>query len=379
MFCLRDNPVKIPPSVQPVALYAPLDWGLGHTTRSIPIIRELIHLGFRVVIAGNDTQRSLLQETFPDIEYEYLEGYQMRLGSSATSTRLRITAQVPKILLRIFRERQRAQILQQKYQAQLLISDNRYGFYSRNAPSIFITHQLHILSGMGSWVDRLLLKANRFFLGRFKACWIPDGEDPDHLAGALSRPLRQPPCNLVYLGALSRFESCATHTQKAKHILVLLSGPEPQRTLLENRIIAQSGGIDQTLIVVRGLPSPSRLPEKRGNILLYAHLDTATLKDLLCDARYVISRAGYTSLMDYAVLGCKPLLIPTPGQAEQEYLGRHAEARGWALSFQQDQFNLKEALEQAERFAFRRPAISGNSFRENMRWSLQLLGLIRPS
>lgn len=372
---MSDIPVKFSEPEAPVILYAALDWGLGHTTRSIPVIRHLQQLGFKVVIACTAVQQMMLQQEFPGLQYEPLEGYAITFGRSRNRTLLRITLQVPRLMITVFREHQKLRGLQKRYGAKAIISDNRYGFYSKELPSIFLTHQLQIRSGISGWIDRLLQAATRFFLRRYDACWIPDIDSQKNLAGELSRPLVNSPRPLIYLGGLSRFNA-PPEKKSGSGIIILLSGPEPQRSLLEQKICAQSEDLNQPIILVRGLPQDAGTPKFSKNITYYNHLNTESLRPLLYQSRYVISRSGYSSLMDYAALGCQPLLIPTPGQAEQEYLARYWNAMKWGLAFRQEDFDLKVALQMAAQFSFQPPGIPINSFRSNLEQSLRDLGLM---
>ena len=159
---------------KPVVVYSLLDWGLGHTTRSIPIIRHLIALNCNVLVACNSNQKLILLKEFPEINYKELEGYELRYATKGWLTILYIILQVPKILIKINKENRWLKGFLLENKADFIVSDNRYGFYSSKIPSIFITHQLSIRTGLGSWADKLVRFFNYRSINHFTACWVPD-------------------------------------------------------------------------------------------------------------------------------------------------------------------------------------------------------------
>lgn len=349
---MSQEPVKNHPATGRKVVFSPLDWGLGHTTRSIPLLQTLEHLGFSLIITCNSTQFNILRPHFPGARFEKLEGYHINFGKSRAGTLLRIAFQAPKILTRIKAENAWLKDFCLAEKPDLVLSDSRFGFWFPDCPSIMLTHQLQIRTGLGRIADRLIHHYNRNWMTNFDQVWVADHPLPaNRLAGQLSTT---PGSGLtpVYLGPLSRFTACTASTVQAKGISVILSGPEPQRTLLEEKIIAEALSCSQALTLVRGLPAAAAMPSLPSYIKCFNHLDAAALQQVLCNSAFVISRSGYSSLMDYAATGTKAILIPTPGQAEQEYLADHCQSKGWALAMPQSSFQLKRALDAAAAFPY---------------------------
>lgn len=344
-------------NVKPVALVAPLDWGLGHTTRCIPIIQELLDNGFEVVIACNALQERILKNEFPFLTYYFLSGYGLTYGNSRWQTRLKLLFSIPKILTAIKQEKNWLNSLVNRKHLDLLLSDNRYGLQHHKTTSIFITHQLHIKTGMGLFADKILQRFNYSFINRFNYCWVPDYATEKNLAGELSHPAKKPAIPVTYIGALSRLKAEAT-TIGEKLLLVILSGPEPQRTILETQIILQLTTINKPAVLIRGLPEETAVPEMPAHIKIYNYCNSTQIQNLLLKAGVIICRAGYSSIMDYLLLQKKCILIPTPGQTEQEYLAAYLSNKGYACMGLQHNFDLSLLIPAAEK-------IKPQSFAEN--------------
>ncbi|HQQ99484.1 MAG TPA: glycosyltransferase [Ferruginibacter sp.] len=345
-----------------VVLVAPLDWGLGHATRCIPIIKALLELNCEVVAAASGAQKALLEKEFPAIRFLELEGYKIMYGNDGLSTRLRLIGQIPKIFRMIRREFRWLKITIEKEGIDLVISDNRMGLNTKSVPCIYITHQLQIQTG-NRFFDKLAQKLHYRFINRFQECWVPDYESGKNLAGALSHPVLLPKATLKYLGPLSRFRK---NEQAMKYdVAIILSGPEPQRSILEKIICEQARLVPgKKLILIRGLPLETKplngLPD---NLEHKNHLGGKELNDIIGQSDLVIGRCGYSTVMDLAVLGKKAVLIPTPGQTEQEYLAKHLAAGNLFCCMQQEGFSLKAAIESGRLFPFRDLSFPGEEFR----------------
>ena len=340
-------------------LIAPLDWGLGHATRCIPIIKELINQKCQVIVATDGAQKALLHEEFPFLTFVELPGYRVRYGKNRALTFLRLIASIPKILIRIKRENGWLRRFADRERPDLVISDNRYGLYLPGTVTIFITHQLSIRTPFGKVADRLLQRINYSAIGRFSVCWVPDMAGEDGLAGELSHPKLMPPVPTRYIGWLSRMQIVPAPATKDFDVLVLLSGPEPQRTILEKMIIEQVPHCDCKMVLVRGLPGGGgrSLKAPRG-VVVYDHLPAGELGRLMLRSGVVLSRPGYSTVMDLARIGKKAIFIPTPGQTEQEYLGGYLAGKGLGICMQQRAFSLKAALIRAREIGD--PPGSGN-------------------
>ncbi len=331
-------------------LIAPLDWGLGHTTRCIPLAHCFIKAGVTVVFAASQQQKIVLQQEFPECEFLHLDGYDIQYSKTAGGLVWKLASQLRPIKKRIAAEHQwlLQQTKEQSFDA--IISDNRFGLWHPTIPSVFITHQLTIKTPFG-WVQKLVQKINYVFINRFSACWVPDMPGNINLAGVLSHPKRLPAAPLSYVGVLSRLQNLAA-AKKAKHLFISLSGPEPQRSLLETKILQQLQDYKGTATVVRGLPGASELPQVPPHVQIHNHLTTAAYNIEMCSADMVISRTGYSTVMDIVAVQQKSILIPTPGQTEQEYLADYLPKQNIAISYSQQNFNLIQALKDAETFNY---------------------------
>ena len=337
-------------------LVAPLDWGLGHVTRCIPIINELIQQGARVLVAVNTGQNALLKSEFPQVEFIETQGYNIRYKGGIL-LKWSLLFRLPSILKEIERENRWLDDILQHHQIDAIISDNRYGLFHRTCPSIFMTHQLQIRSGIGSslragrwslavgrWADRKLLKWNYAFIEKFSSCWIPDLEGKLSIAGLLSHPTELPSIPVKYIGILSRFYISANKIQK-NALLILLSGPEPQRTEFENILFGQLANSTIDTVVVRGLPgSHLPIPFIREGVQIRNHLPSNALNELLNNSEYIVARSGYSTIMDLLTVKKNAILVPTPGQTEQEYLGHYLHEKKWMYSVAQKDFDLQTAM-----------------------------------
>lgn len=339
------------PAGKPRILIAPLDWGLGHATRCIPIIREMLLQGAEVWLAGEGAQEQLLKGEFPNLPFLKLKGYRVRYAASPGKLIWKIIRQSPKILRAISAEQQWLKEVVAKYDFQIVISDNRYGLYHPAICCIFITHQLVIKNSVGKWVEKMLQRWNYKYINRFKECWVPDVAGKENLAGELSHPVNPPRVPVNYIGHLSRFKKIQT-AEKKGHLLVILSGPEPQRGLLEEIMIREISHYSGTATIVRGLPDAKTLIPSTGMIKFYNHLAAKELNREMQEAEFVISRSGYSTIMDAMVLQKKCIFIPTPGQTEQEYLGEYLMKKKVAYCISQRNFSLSAALDGARLFHY---------------------------
>ncbi len=295
-------------------LIAPLNWGLGHATRCIPIIRELIDQNFEPVIASDGPALDLLKKEFPDLEHHSLPSYNIQYPKYSLLFSWKLLTQTPHILRNIHAEKKVVQHLVQTKNISGIISDNRWGVRSKNVPSVFVTHQIKVFSGFTTWMSSLI---QQNYIRKFDECWIPDISDYPNLSGKMSYP-KNTDFPIKYLGIISRLEKKII--PKEFDILVLLSGPEPQRGILENLMFEKLKVLDVKMLMVRGVIEEKQVLEKKDNFSVYNFLKTEELEKALNSSNLVICRPGYTSLMDLAKLEMPAFLIPTPGQYEQEYL-----------------------------------------------------------
>jgi len=332
-------------------LVAPLDWGLGHATRCIPLISELLAQGAEVWLAGEGAQAQLLTHEFPHLPFLSLRGYRMHYAKTAKGLLWKMIRQGPKMHRAIQDEQQWLKKMIQQYQFDAVISDNRYGLHHADVPCIFITHQLEIKSSAGKWTERILQKRNYRYINKFTECWVPDIEGEDSLAGELAHPLLKPAVPVRYIGPLTRF-SKKEMAEKNNHLLIILSGPEPQRSLLEEIMIREIPHFTGTATIVRGLPAAKTLIPSTSMIKFYNHLGSGELNREMQAAQFIISRSGYSTIMDAMTLQKKCIFIPTPGQTEQEYLGQYLMKKKIAYCISQKEFSLTAALIAARQFPY---------------------------
>jgi len=339
-------------------LVAPLDWGLGHATRCVPLIKTLKQAQCHVYVAGNPTALKLLKQEVTGVEYLPLDGYNIRY-SSKRNMAWKILQQIPKIILTIYKEHRWLQNIVTTHHINLIFSDNRYGLYHKDATSIFITHQLRIKAPFG-WLESVIQKINYRFINRFDACWVPDYKGTLNIAGILSHPEQLPAIPVKYIGPLSRLEALNVQVSIPYKWLILLSGPEPQRSMLEDLLMQVINTVQYPVLLVRGLPLESTELAVPPHCKVINHVPAKDLQLLFAQSEYIISRSGYTTVMEILALQKKSILIPTPGQTEQEYLASHLMQQHWCYSFEQHEDAVKH-LQQAQSFAFQLPQLPGNS------------------
>jgi len=320
-------------------LISPLDWGMGHASRIIPVIEILRNNGHNIIVAASGLQKKLLSSSFPDIIFEDIIPYNIKLSDKKSQNRV-ILSQIPKIIIAIKKEHKQVKALIQKHNINLVISDNRYGFYNKDVKSIFITHQTHILLPKKiKFLENILNKINTRLINKFDVCWVPDNKNEENLSGILSHKNKKIN-NLKYIGILSKFNKLDLEINN--DILVILSGPEPQRTIFENIIETKLGDTNNTVIIVRGNNKEKK--SEYGNIDYLAFANTAELNKLILQSRIIISRSGYSSIMDYIYLQKKAIIFATPGQTEQEYLSEYLSEKNYFIAGNQEQFNLTDLL-----------------------------------
>jgi hypothetical protein len=318
-----------------------LDWGLGHATRVVPLIRAFEDSGCRVTIACSGATEHLLRGEFPRARFITLDGYGVAYPKEGGGFLLKILSQLPRILLSVRRENRWLRRNLPVHGWDAVISDNRYGLYHHSVPSVMVTHQLHIRTGVSRLLDgivRLLLTRR---LSRFDECWVPDSASEPSLSGGLSHG--KVPAHVRYVGPLSRFGRVGDLGSSGR-ILILLSGPEPQRAIFERRIEGQLRGLGLGILVVRGLPGETDAKTDDDDARWVNHLAAGELARVLASASLVIARSGYSTVMDLVRTGRRAVLVPTPGQTEQEYLARHLSDAGRFLSVAQSDFDLRKAV-----------------------------------
>jgi len=322
----------------PNIIIAPLNWGLGHATRCMPLINALLDRGIRPVLASDGAALALLRKEYPDLTTLDLPAYNIQYRGN--NMMLTMGAQLPKIVKAIFSEQRAMKKIVRDHQIDIIISDNRYGIFHPDCRNIFMTHQLNIKIP-NSILEKLVAQINHRLIRRFDECWVPDYATVPRLAGSLSE---NPGLPIVkYIGPLSRMKSA--HLPIKYKIAIVLSGPEPQRTNLENILLKQLKTYAAKVCFVRGMVSDTPPPTiNNKNISILNYLTTTDLNQILNESEIVICRSGYSSLMDLVKLNKRAILVPTPGQTEQEYLAEYLASAGGFTTSSQDKFDLENSL-----------------------------------
>ena len=232
-----------------------------------------------------------------------------------------------------------------------IISDNRFGVYSSNikTPSVYITHQLRVFSGITTWIST---KLHQNIIKEHHECWIPDFETIPNLSGKLGH-IENPEFKIKYIGPLSRFDKISI--KSIYDIMVLLSGPEPQRTILEEKVLHELKDYKGNTIVIQGLVQSSQKVSRKNNLTIYNFMQSTELEKAIQSSDVIISRSGYTTIMDLAKLKKKAFFRPTPGQNEQLYLAKRLEKLNIAPYCKQKDFSVEKLKELNDYKGFNTP------------------------
>lgn len=315
-------------------LIAPLNWGLGHATRCIPIIKALEVNGFTPIIASDGIALDMLRKEFPHLQTVELPSYQIEYAKNGDNFKWKMLKNTPKMIEAILEEKKMVKKWVREFNLIGIISDNRLGVFNKKVQSVFITHQLNVLTGNTTWITS---KLHQQVIKKFDECWVPDFENEPNLTGKLGH-IKEPNYKLKYIGPLSRLEKKELPIQY--DLMVLLSGPEPQRGILEGILSEKLVHYKGKIIFIKGKVEAEQKKEQIGNILFYNFMTTQELEHTFNESKFVLCRSGYTTIMDLAKLGKKAFFIPTPGQYEQEYLAKKLKKSGLIPSIKQDDFEL---------------------------------------
>ncbi|WP_310994085.1 glycosyltransferase [Aequorivita marina] len=318
-------------------LVAPLHWGLGHATRCIPIIRALQTQGFKVLLASDGAALHLLRKEFPLLETVELPSYNITYPKNGNLFKWKILLQVSQIRKTIASEEKIVERLVSENKIQGIISDNRFGVHNKRIPSVYITHQLNVLTGSTTFFSS---KMHQRIIRKFDRCWVPDTEDShNNLSGKLGHVTKSD-LPIKYIDILSRMEK--RKIPQSISILILISGPEPQRTALEETLKPLFKNSEKRVVMVQGKVEANQKWTTFGNIEIVNYMTSPELEETLNKTELVICRSGYTTIMDLTMLGKKAFFIPTPGQYEQEYLAVYLEKLGLAPYAKQQELQLDD-------------------------------------
>ncbi|MDZ4750304.1 MAG: hypothetical protein SGI87_01730 [Flavobacteriales bacterium] len=325
-------------------LIAPLDWGLGHASRCVPIIQLLVKHNQKVIVAATGHSKQWLSLEFPDltivdfpgVKVEFESGQSFGLKSFLLGLKLWKGVKEDLIFMKE---------IVRKHKVDVVISDNRYGARTDNTRNILITHQLFLR--VPFFLRRFVSRIVKEQIGRFDQCWIPDIDEENCLSGELSHKGDLPE-NFHYIGWLSRFRYQNIPLEKEVDVLVLISGPDPARSDFERAMRAWFEASEQKTVMICG--RSNGIIEQMGNLTIYPNATTKELTNWILRSRRIICRSGYSTLMDLMTLRRSALLIPTPGQSEQEYLALLMQSQKWfhSLSHYEMKSKLESSLNEME-------------------------------
>lgn len=317
-------------------LVAPLNWGLGHATRCIPVIEALENHGYEPIIASDGIALALLKKEFPHLTALELPHYHIEYAKRGVFFRLKIIRLLPQMLKAVREEKRVVRNIIKDYGIKGIISDNRLGARSKAIPSVFITHQLNVLTGATTFITTPL---HQRFIKKYNECWVPDVEHAPNLSGKLGHsyesflPLR-------YIGPLSRLYKKPLPVKY--DLMVILSGTEPQRTELEQKLRPELLKFNGKVLFVRGVVEEQEQITQEGNITFYNFMNSAALEQAFNESEMVLCRSGYSTIMDLAQMGKKAFFIPTPGRYEQEYLAKKLKKSGLVPYATQNDFKIND-------------------------------------
>ena len=321
-------------------LVAPLHWGLGHATRCIPIIRALLKHDFNVLLASDGAALLLLQKEFPHCKTVELPSYKISYPKNGRNFLWKMLLSLPRIQKTIIQEKRMVEGLVAEGKIQGIISDSRWGVRNPTIPSVIVTHQLRVFSGLTTWLSS---KIQERIIKKFDVCWVPDFPGAAfNLSGKLGH-LNRVSYPIKYIGILSRMKKVAT--TKTISILAILSGPEPQRSVLEVKLKRILSETNQKVVLIQGIVEGKQMWQGWKNIEIVNFMTSGELELIINKSEMVISRSGYTTIMDLTILEKNVFFIPTPGQYEQEYLAARLKKMGIAPSCKQEKFTLEKLAE----------------------------------
>ena len=345
-------------------LVCPLDWGLGHATRMMPVINQLLALGHRVSIASSGRALTLLRQEYAQLSFFELPAYNASYRGGVAMV-LDMAIQTPRLLNTIKKEHVAVNQLIDKHRFDAIISDNRYGCHSNKIPCVFVTHQVNILMPYyAKFMQPIVKRINYRFINSFNELWIPDFEGEDNISGYLSHG-SLPHLTVKYLGPLSRLQKVAA--DKKYDVIAILSGPEPMRSHFENRLLKQLSYLDYNCLLVQGKPEVNER-RKQGNVSIVSSLNSAALETAIAASGVVIARSGYSTIMDLVKLKKKALLVPTPGQTEQAYLATRLKDMAWFDSVKQEQMDISTDLDNINAFMPVEVPVNGYLKENIVRW-----------
>lgn len=328
----------------PRMIVCPLNWGMGHASRLIPVIDHYHKKGFEIILAGSGNSGTLLKTTYPDFPFYTLPSFEISYSRKGFLLGFSVIKHLPSFILSAIKEHRTLNRLISELKIDVVISDNRYGLFNKKAYCIFITHQISpILPAFFRWAEFPIYLFFKTIIGNYNECWIPDFKHPEiNLTGHLSHRFRLP-SNAKFIGILSRF--CVPENESVKRhlydIVIVISGPPPHSEILTDLILKQSLASTKKILIISGFLSIPVL-NTHSNVTIVKHLGIHAFRDALVCAKIVVCRAGYSGIMDLIALRRTAYIIPTPGQTEQQYLGKYLGQKSLFRLIDQNQLELNQ-------------------------------------
>lgn len=343
-------------------LIAPLEWGLGHSSRCVPLAIALQAHGHNVIFAAGDNHLKFLRQEVPSAKFLLFPGFNPTYSRHLPMWLVMILKS-PVLVHHIIHEHFQLKEIVKRNNIDVVISDNRFGMWNKSIRSVYITHQLRIRFPRWTFfIEPFGVSIHRWFIKKYDYCLVPDINGDDNLSGELSHHVSTP-SNIKYIGILSRFASICSgdkisyqlqDNQLYKHFsvpskpftLVIMSGPEPQRSVFCKGVTKALKGGEELVVLLGANPSAQDDKIVDGNLIYYPHLSRERMRELIIDSNRIITRSGYTTIMELVSLDKHALVIPTPGQTEQEYLAEYLSAKGWFSTIKQSEMNKKLLLKE---------------------------------
>ncbi|MCU0474424.1 MAG: hypothetical protein MUC93_13860 [Bacteroidales bacterium] len=319
-------------------LICPLEWGLGHAARMIPLASRLREMNNRVFIGAGEEHLALFRSELPELERIDFPGFHPGYSKHLPQY-LALLLKTPILLYHIIREHNKLKKIIREFEIDIVISDNRFGLWNKKVRTVYVTHMLRIpFPGALIFLEFIGIVLHRAIINKYDHCFIPDLPGDLNVSGILSHAVSLP-VNARYIGLLSRFSgtrpAIVENPVNYRHNCVILSGPEPQRSILKQKLSDALRDNDIPTVFLGGMPEKEGETTRSGNIIWFSHLPSGVMKAVITGSEIIISRSGYTTIMELISLNCSALLIPTPGQTEQEYLAHYLEEKGWFTAVRQ--------------------------------------------
>lgn len=320
-------------------LICPLEWGLGHAGRMIPLARELKARNYNVITCSGKSHQALFRKEVPGLTYIDIPGF--RPGYSRHLPQyIFLLMKTPLLFYHIAAEHFKLKRIIRDYKIDLVVSDNRFGLWNRSVKSVYVTHLPVIpLPDNLRFLEWIGILFHRFFIKKYSKCFIPDLPGELNLSGRLTHQVKLP-TNCRFIGILSRFSDLPNDGEnnfRFPHNTVIMSGPEPQRGILRKKLAEILQHMEPPTVILEGKPGDPEVTSRSENIISYNHLPSDEMRGMITGSSSIITRSGYTSVMELVSLNCSALLVPTPGQTEQEYLARYLSGKGWFSTVTQKQ------------------------------------------